>query len=609
VACAGALYAAPAPIVMDGVFDDWSEITPIYEDPAGDGGASGIDFGRLWVADDPEFLFIRFELGTELLLSDNNSLTIYLDTDMNSSTGLAVNGIGAELKWVFGSQRGWYYRSGWDWTVYQADVSFRASPSVSAVEFEIAFGRDSYPNDSDPLFFGSQLRIFLRDNTGGGDGLPAVGQTLAYEMDAGSPPVDVPIPLGKLEASDLRIITLNVKQDGPWEPGQGDRYGRQMAALQPEILSFQEIYNHTHFETRELVESWLPSDPEESWYSQANQDCHVVSRYRIVGLWNLDGNVALLIDTEPVLGKRLLIINCHLPCCDDDEGRQAEVDRILWFLRDAKSPGGSVTLDEDTPILITGDMNFVGLAQQLNSFLTGDIVDEGTWGEDFDPDWDGSTLTNLISIQTEKRMAYTWRKNYGSNWPGHLDFMIYSDSVVDVGNHFILYTPEMSADSLDAYGLSASDSNVTDHILVCADFRPRLADSVEEFDAGEPALTEIPLWIDPNPADSAVRFGFEIPRASEIVLEVFDAGGRRVATPIGPSGRSFSAGQMALVWDSRDAQGRRLPPGFSAGQMALVWDSRDAQGRRLPPGTYFIRLRGRDAHGAFQRSGKWTILR
>ena len=181
--------------------------------------------------------------------------------------------------------------------------------------------------------------------------------------------------------------------------------------------------------------------------------------------------MAVLLDTSAVLDSELLIINAHLPCCANDSGRQAEIDRIMAFIRDARQPGGPLDLPPNTPILITGDLNLVGLSQQLTSLCNGDIVNEGTFGPDFLPDWDGSELANSISRQTEKRMGYTWRNDSSSYWPGQLDYVIYTDHVLTPGNNFILYTPEMSPENLGAHGLLSTDSLASDHLLFCTDFR------------------------------------------------------------------------------------------------------------------------------------------
>jgi len=127
-------------------------------------------------------------------------------------------------------------------------------------------------------------------------------------------------------------------------------------------------------------------------------------------------------------------------------------------------------------------MNFVGFARQLETLLTGDIADEGAYGPDFAPDWDGTGLHDIVARQTEKRMGYTWRSDFSSFWPGRLDFIITTDSVVETGNHFILYTPEMSPAARAAYGLFAGDSYASDHLLFCADLRPPVSSCAADVD-------------------------------------------------------------------------------------------------------------------------------
>ena len=87
-----AAFAEPRPIVIDGLSSDWDSATPVAQDAAGD-GAAGVDLLRLWVADDPSYLYIRFETAASILLDDAHAVTLYLDTDLNSSTGLAVGAV------------------------------------------------------------------------------------------------------------------------------------------------------------------------------------------------------------------------------------------------------------------------------------------------------------------------------------------------------------------------------------------------------------------------------------------------------------------------------------------------------------------------------------
>ncbi|MEM7164397.1 MAG: endonuclease/exonuclease/phosphatase family protein [Planctomycetota bacterium] len=459
------------PIQVDGRDLDWGGVLPAHTDGAGDAGPSGLDFAGLSVADDARFLFLRLELGIESQLDEGNDLVLYLDTDMNSATGLPVRGIGAELEWRFGSRTGTFHVGGGS-TLFHDDLRLRSGPTVSSSWFEVSIGRDTLPNGAQPLFSGTQVRLILRDEDGAGDELPNTG-SVVYTMDQGTAVPPAPIPLGRQQASDLRIATYNVHNDSPWDPGEEPRFGRQFSAVDADIWCFQEIYNHTAAETASLVGTWVNAGSGAVWSAADNNDCIVVSRYAILGSWSLSGNLAVLVDTTAVLGQQLLLINAHLPCCSNETGRQDEVDEILAFVRDAKASGGPLTIAADTAIVVVGDLNLVGLSSTLTSLLTGDVADEATYGADVALDWDGTGLVNLVSSQTEKRMAYTWRNDNSSFWPGLLDFVIYSDSVVAPANHYVLYTPEMSSAVLSAAGLQAPDSEASDHLLRVADLRPQ----------------------------------------------------------------------------------------------------------------------------------------
>ena len=95
------LNAQSLPIFLDGRVDDWNVAVPTYIDNEGDG--NDYDFRNFSVTNDEEFLFIKLDLSPECELTEgNNLLSLYIDGDNDSTTGLAINGIGAELEWDFG---------------------------------------------------------------------------------------------------------------------------------------------------------------------------------------------------------------------------------------------------------------------------------------------------------------------------------------------------------------------------------------------------------------------------------------------------------------------------------------------------------------------------
>jgi hypothetical protein len=68
-------------------------------------------------------------------------------------------------------------------------------------------------------------------------------------------------------------------------------------------------------------------------------------------------------------------------------------------------------------------------------------------------------------------MAYTWREDANTYPPGHLDYFIYTDAVMDVAKSFVLETEEMAAGDLATYGLNSNDCiGASDHFPITADY-------------------------------------------------------------------------------------------------------------------------------------------
>jgi exonuclease III len=236
----------------------------------------------------------------------------------------------------------------------------------------------------------------------------------------------------------------------------------------------QEIYGHAAEETRDVIAEMLPDDPDGSaieWQASAvESDIVVVSRYPIIDTFPIGGNGAFLIDPGEAYEKDLFLIVAHLPCCGSNEGRQREIDEIMAFIREAKEPGGVLDLHPGTPIVIMGDLNLVGYNQQLETLLTGDIVNTEDHGPAFTPDWDGTDLTDLLPIHTHLPMAYTWYNDNAYYWPGRLDYIIYSDSAAEPAKSFVLWTDAMPTRTLLDYGLEKGDTDrASDHLPVVCD--------------------------------------------------------------------------------------------------------------------------------------------
>ena len=387
---------AQAQIRLDENFIDWIPASLQYSDALGD--ASGIDFISLSASSDSDYVFFLIELDREINLQDNNDIGLFLDTDNNINTGVLTEGIGADLFYTFGDREGTYVRSnGTNVAIRHADIGMVTLPTVTSRQFEIAIRRDIVIA-GERVFAGDSIRIMLQNQQNSGDIMPDISRTLIYSLENASPSVSASYNLTKTDTSQLRILSYNVLRDGPWKSQQAAAFSRVLNSLHPDIIGFQEIYDHDAQETASLVNNILFNKYNQGWYqAKTGRDIICVSKYPISGSWDVAGNGAFLID----MGSHdLFLIVAHPPCCSNDQGRQDEIDAMMAFIRDAKAGTGQATMDLNTPIVILGDMNLVGLNRQRTTMLTGDIDNNNQYGADFTPDWNGQSLIDSKPFAT-----------------------------------------------------------------------------------------------------------------------------------------------------------------------------------------------------------------
>ena len=510
-----ALQGQKERILLDGHFADWENRSFDFKDATGD-GRFGYDFGQLIIENDENHLFFSFDTGIEINLQENNDLVLILDTDSNDATGYPIDDLGAELIYYFAERAGAYYTGNERINLQHEDIGLVTLPTVSGDRFEIALSRNSMI-DGHALFPGQNIRCMLMQDVQNGDKIPDQAGGLEYIFSDGPMKALPGYTLKRSAGSDFRILSYNVLQDRLFESTAP--FERQITAMAPDILAFQEIYDHSAAQTKELVASFLGG----SWFAaKQGTDIILVSRFPILESHFIAGNGAFLLDVN---GKKLLLINAHLPCCDNDSGRQEEVDAIMAFIRNARNGQSSLDLVENTPIVIAGDMNFVGKNRQLKTFFEGDIQNEFVYGPDFAPDWDGTRLQDVLNFATETPLAITWYDTYSSYNPGRLDYIFYTDAVLTVENGFNLFTQSLPTDTLSRYTMLKKDTqNAADHIPVIADFRfggPSSVESARIHDIGM-------LMIYPQPFNDILKV--IIPQNASLPsrISIFDLDGREV---------------------------------------------------------------------------------
>jgi endonuclease/exonuclease/phosphatase family metal-dependent hydrolase len=290
-------------------------------------------------------------------------------------------------------------------------------------------------------------------------------------------------------ATDLRVVSYNIHLDDIFpddNPTGAAKFARVMQALQPDIINLQEIYEHTASQTVSLINSIVPSGAGPTWYAYQSFDNVLVSKYplsltRPAPVYvpaNTSYAMALVDLPDAQFNTDFYYMNSHFKCCSDqgwEEGqRQQQADALVNWMRDARTPGEYIDLPAGTPMAVVGDLNLVQTLNPLNTLVTGDIVNEGLYGADSPPDWDGTSLGDAHPVHNGAGST-DWTYRSGGFPPSRLDYVLYSDSVVGMANRFVLNTVSMTAAERAATGLQQYDVTLTttnyDHIPVVVDFR------------------------------------------------------------------------------------------------------------------------------------------
>ena len=493
------VFGQALPVGLDGKFDDWTNEASSYTDTQNDGAA--FDLLSFKVANDSNYLFIQIAVDKEIQLNYGNNLYLEIDTDNNPATGYQVNGIGAELGINFGTKTFYFNTTSGTTEISPYDIGFIALPTVTSDTFEIAIDRNAIPDGTNQLFTSNTVKICFKDDNAGGDYMPDEGTTFSYTFDNNSVGNYNFINLEKNNESDIRLMTYNTLYDGliSSDNGRVSAFQRIITAVNPDIITFNECWNTTQYQAQNLLNSWLPLQGN-NWTCVKNDAGNITcSKFSVTDYYTIDPTyinrvTANVIDLPDSYPRDFLVINSHFKCCSDDDTRQKQADAIIEFIRDVKNSGGSITLPYGTPFVISGDLNLVGLSQQLTTLLTGDIVDNYNFGDDINPDWDNTDLTDIITFHTDKRIAVTIRDENSFYWPGRIDYTIASDIGATVSKTFIIDTEEMSADRLSQFGLQTNDTKIaSDHL-------PKVTDFIIEDIQNVSEINDVKIDLYPNPS-------------------------------------------------------------------------------------------------------------
>ncbi|RMF83100.1 MAG: hypothetical protein D6744_05355, partial [Planctomycetota bacterium] len=299
--------------------------------------------------------------------------------------------------------------------------------------------------------------------------------------------------LSKNDPLDIRVMSYNHHADFIADPSRDAAFNRILTAIDPDIICFQEFPTSvSESDVANRMDSILPTPG--GWQVHFGKlggvRNAIVSRYPLlmtrtdtIPASSTRGVTIALVDLpDATYTTDVYVLGVHLKCCGDpggseDASRQDSTDAITNWLGDARGvsrpSGNNVVLPTDTPMIVLGDFNFVGGPQPELTLRNGDIQDEGTYGPDVKGDWDVSDMFDVHPIDASSGDDFTWQGS-GSFPPSRLDRFYITDSVVTIGENFVLNTDTMSSAALANAGLQASDtlpSSTSDHLPIVMDLQ------------------------------------------------------------------------------------------------------------------------------------------
>jgi len=350
------------------------------------------------------------------------------------------------------------------------------------------------------------------------------------------------VPLERFDENHVRLMSYNILFGGILNADRQRYFERIIKALNPDILALQEINAAGTSNVRSLISTWLDDD---SFTAVALSGSNMlVSRFPILNsaqFIDSGRSSVILLDTEAALGSKLLVINTHLAFMPESS-RQEDADETIMRLRDWRSGNGPFELESNTPVVNVGDFNQRAPSPALTTLTDGDIVDEARFGQDFPPDWDGTPILDLNSTQNADSVNYTSSRSRTVK----LDYVLYTDSAIEVGNHYVLNTRTMTQEDLTKYDLEAADTDsASDHLPTIMDISSTLPVSVETI-SSIPAKFRL-LAPYPNPFNPSTTIEYSIDQAVRVELTVYDLLGRQVSSLVN---EPQTAGEYSVKFDA-----------------------------------------------------------
>ena len=190
-------------ITIDGSFDDWTGLTPVYSSGAPSGNTDAADFEAIYVYNDANYYYFRVTLWTDIDSAYGQFpyyVNMFFDTDNNPGTGYAA--IGSDML----IQSGYSYdeRTGSFGGPAIDGLNWLCLPAEPGTNFEFQLSRSAvFDIDQAPVFSTNVINFIFQGMTPGFVVENTVPESGVLSYSNVSPPLVAPLPLGKIAINQL----------------------------------------------------------------------------------------------------------------------------------------------------------------------------------------------------------------------------------------------------------------------------------------------------------------------------------------------------------------------------------------------------------------------
>lgn len=187
-------------VTVDGKYEDWAGVPVVVSDEEDSGGQ--FDFKEVFLANDDQFLYLLVRLHQPSAYSKFHHHVV-LDTDADSSTGLAWLGLGSELMIEDGAsyqQKNGQFNEG-----AGSELFWKSAPTGTITQFEARISLAALDGEGKKVFTGKSIVVSLESRDLDWQLKDAL-EAIPYELASTPPPFKGSKTLLTLDTSEWRFL-------------------------------------------------------------------------------------------------------------------------------------------------------------------------------------------------------------------------------------------------------------------------------------------------------------------------------------------------------------------------------------------------------------------